>query len=262
MGIERLFDPQAADTDGAEPYLHLRFPRGAAGPVRRPYTVINMVSTLDGKVVIGGPGSTRLIGSPTDHVLMARIELHADAVLIGAGLAREDNPPYPRLTDEQRRYRAELGLRPDPLWAVVSTTANFEQLPRLFKGPRAHTALFVSSRIPEQRLGRLDEVTQVFVAGDTTVEAAEMGAILRDRLQVHSVVCLGGPTLNAILLGSAAIDEVFLTLSPKLQGGRGTATMIEGAGFPGGQLPLLSLLSLYKDGSELYLRYRVTGERG
>ena len=42
-------------------------------PDDRPYVVVNMVATVDGKVVIGGPGTTRLIGSRTDHLLMTQI---------------------------------------------------------------------------------------------------------------------------------------------------------------------------------------------
>ena len=70
--MQRFFDRTRDDAppgpvERDEVYRRLAFPRGVDDPVRRPYTAINMVSTVDGKVVVGGPGSTRMIGSETDH---------------------------------------------------------------------------------------------------------------------------------------------------------------------------------------------------
>jgi riboflavin-specific deaminase-like protein len=244
--------------DRSEVYRRLDFPRGVDRPVRRPYTVINMVSTLDGKVVTGGPGTTHQIGSETDHALMARIELQADAVLLGAGLARADDPPYPRLPPEHQRQREAMGLRSTPLWAIVSTMGEFPVLPRLLREGGPHnTCLFTTTRLPPERRAALERTTRVAFCGNERVDVRQMDTVLRDQLGIRSVVCLGGPVLNASLIEAGAADELFLTLAPKLQGGRMGVTAVEGQGFPAERLPQLELLSLYSEGSELYLRYRL-----
>jgi riboflavin-specific deaminase-like protein len=262
--IQRLLDhsrPDAAPgpTTREDIYPHLRFPRGAESPQGqpRPYLAINMVATLDGKVVIGGPGTTRLIGTPTDHYLMAQIESQADAVLFGAGLIREDDPPHPNYTAEMQARRKEAGLRPQQLWGVVSTRGEFSKKPRLFDVGHEHTALFTSAQIGDERRKRLEEWTQVFICGDAIVDAHEMGRVCREKLGVQCAISLGGPTLNASLVEAGAVDEFFLTLAPKLQGGSRLPTAIEGIGFQPESLPRLTLISLYSDGSELYLRYRL-----
>jgi riboflavin-specific deaminase-like protein len=259
--MQRFFDR----TTGAPPgpvaredvYRGLGFPAGADHPSRRPYTAINMVATVDGKVVIGGPGTTPLIGSATDHYLMVKIDLQADAVLFGAGLIREDNPPYPRLTDAQRRKREAQGLRRDPLWAVVSSAAEFARRPRLFEAARENTALFTTGRVPAERRSEIESWTQVIVCGEERLDPLEMGRRLRDDLGVARMMCLGGPLLNATLIEAGMVDELFVTLAPKLQGGSRLPTLIEGIGFPPRALPVLDLLSLYGEGSEVYLRYRL-----
>ncbi len=261
--VQRYFDKTlaggaAGPVSRDEVYRELRFPRGVDAPAPRPYTAINMVSTVDGKVVIGGPGTTRLIGSPMDHVLMARIELQADAVLLGAGLVRQDDPPYPTLTPAQRAQRAAMGLRPDPLWAVVSTRGEFERLPRVLAGPREHTALFCGHAIAPERHRALEQHTQLFVAETERIDAHWLGRVLREQLGIGSMICLGGPSLNATLVEGGAADELFVTLAPKLQGGSLRPTLLEGHGFPPEQLLRLELLSLYGDGDELYLRYRLS----
>jgi riboflavin-specific deaminase-like protein len=264
--MQRYFDKTIGDAqpgpvDRDEVYRRLTFPRGADQPVRRPYTAINMVSTVDGKVVVGGPGTTRLIGSETDHQLMSRIELQADAVLLGAGLVREDDPPYPRLSPERQRQRGAMGLRPQPLWAVVTGSAQFPRLPRMFEeGGASNTAVFTTDRVSPGRREELGKNARVYVCGLDEVDVLQMGAILRDKLDVGSMICLGGPTLNASLIEGGVADELFVTLAPKLQGGSRMATAVEGPGFPATGLPLLELVSLYGDGSELYLRYRLPRE--
>jgi riboflavin-specific deaminase-like protein len=260
--MQRYFDntiedapPGAVERD--EVYRRLALPRGVDQPVRRPYTAINMVSTLDGKVVAGGPGSTRLIGSDTDHALMSRIELQADCVLVGAGLVREDDPSYPRLSADRQRQRDAMGLRQQPLWAIVTGSGQFPRLPRLLRDAGAsNAAIFTTDRVSPGRREELGRYARVSVCGLDAVDVLQMGAILRDQLGVGSMICLGGPTLNASLIHAGAADELFLTLAPKLQGGSAMPTLMEGQGFTPASMPRLEALSLYGEDGELYLRYR------
>jgi riboflavin biosynthesis pyrimidine reductase len=52
------------------------------------------------------------------------------------------------------------------------------------------------------------------------------------------------------------IDEWFLTLAPKVKGGRHIPTTVEGDGLPREQVVRLELVSVYENEGELYLRYR------
>jgi riboflavin biosynthesis pyrimidine reductase len=263
--MQRYFDAtakgaKAGEIAREEIYKALAFPKGVDEPFRRPYTAVNMVATVDGKVVVGGPGTTRLIGTPTDHYLMEKIERQADCVVLGAGLIREDDPPYPDMTEERRARRKRAGVREYPVWAVISTRGEFPTLPRVLEGGgRKHAALFVTERIDPDRKAELEKNCAVFVAGATQVDPVLMGRLLRDEMGVETMVCLGGPGLNATMIAAGAVDELFLTLAPKLQGGTAMPTMLEGRGYPPTGLPEMELLSIYGDGSELYLRYRLPG---
>src|SRR5262249_49771519 len=148
--------------------------------------------------------------------------------------------------------------RPQPLWVIVSTAGEFPTVPRVLReGGPGNTLLVTTSRLPARRRVELERVTRVACCGSELVDVRQMGAVLREQLGVGSMVCLGGPVLNASLIEAAMVDELFLTLSPRLQGGRMAITAVEGHGFPAEFLPQLDLLSLYRDGSELYLRYRL-----
>jgi riboflavin biosynthesis pyrimidine reductase len=259
---ERHFDRTLPDAPaGPLPpdaiYRELSFPRGVDAPHRRPYTVVNMVSTVDGKVVVGPPGTTGLIGGPTDHLLMGRLMMAADGELFGAQLIRDDNPAYPRLRDSDRRERDARGLRPDPLWVIVTTTAEFAAGTRALEAGPERLAIFAGNRIAPDQVRQLQDCARLYVCEGEGVDFAFMGRILRDELDVHRLNCLGGPTLNGSLISARAVDELFLTFAPKLHGGRGLATAVEGAPFPAAEMPRLDLLSLHSHNSELYLRYKL-----
>lgn len=257
--MRRLFDESPGASLGAidrgAVYADLRL--GHAIPDHRPYVVINMVATVDGKVVIGGPGTTRLIGSRTDHLLMTRIEGQCDAVLFGATLMREDDPGYPFHDEARQARRIARGVRPEPLWVGLTTRAEFPRIPRMFEGGPTRTALFSGSGIATATRETLAAVTSLTVADTPEVSLTTMLHALRHDHGVRVLCCLGGPAVNAAMLHSGVVDEVFCTVAPKIHAGRGGVTMFEGEPYPAEALPRLDLAAVHVEESEVYLRYRI-----
>jgi riboflavin biosynthesis pyrimidine reductase len=58
------------------------------------------------------------------------------------------------------------------------------------------------------------------------------------------------------MLRAGALDELFLTLAPKIVGGEGK-NVVAGPQFPTGALPRLSIVTLYGHDDELFFRYRI-----
>ncbi len=259
--VYRLFDRVTASVPGpvslSVVYADLRWPAGRSAD--RPYVAMNMVTTLDGKVVVGGTGTTKLIGSAIDHALMERINLQADAILGGASTVRADGLHYPQITPETQRERRERGLRPRPLWVVVSRRGEMPLDAPFFRTDRTQLAAIVSgvaSRSQVAALGQRVQVVRLGATGSAALDAHEVLAILRRDWGVQRLVCLGGPRTNAWLIEAGLVDELFLTIAPKIQGGGGGTTAVEGHGFSPHALVQLELLSAYRAGSELFLRYR------
>jgi len=82
--------------------------------------------------------------------------------------------------------------------------------------------------------------------------------ILQCEHAVGVLVVEGGPGLNHSLVSKNLVDELFLTLAPKLLGGlrSGALTLIERPGLSPSQSPKVELVSVYRSDDELYLRYR------
>lgn len=73
------------------------------------------------------------------------------------------------------------------------------------------------------------------------------------------VLVEGGPTLLGSFLKENLLDEIFLTIAPKIYGTENltTKTLVEGTLFPPNDIKKLKLLSAKQIGNELFLRYRV-----
>ena len=68
-------------------------------------------------------------------------------------------------------------------------------------------------------------------------------------------MCEGGGILVADLFAARAVDELYLTVVPRILGGVAAPTLVAGAGFDPDQIPDAKLASLEREGDELYLRY-------
>ena len=73
---------------------------------------------------------------------------------------------------------------------------------------------------------------------------------------MRTLLCEGGPTVFGALLHEDLVDELFLTLSPRLAGGGSEATITSGPPLPE-LLPLTLRWALEREGS-LFLRYAVS----
>lgn len=221
----------------------------------RPYTILNMISSLDGKAVFGEPGSTWRLGSATDHALFKQLRRCCDGVLAGAGVMAADDPPYPMPDEVERQLRLARGLRPDPLWIIVSGCASLSPTLRVFQGGAENVLVIVARSAPPENLQALAGKARLLTYEDPELDWLEIGQRLRSEYEIQRLYAIGGPTLNASMLEARVLDELFLTLSPKIQGASGMATMFEGQGFPAGQWPQATLLSVFGERDELFLRY-------
>ncbi len=190
----------------------------ASAPPDRPYLVINMVASVDGRATMHG--RTEGLSSPADKAVFFALRRSVDAVLVGTGTLREERyGPLLRDAEEQ------------PLAIVCSRRGDFPDDIPLFTDPRSRI-LAHTGPSPAEALRRAQE---------------EHG--------VRSVLCEGGPTLNAALFAEGLVDELFLTISPLVANGPAPLTIVEGAG-PDVPAPLELVWVLEEDGM-LFCRYRV-----
>lgn len=241
----RLFPEPAARLAVKDVYRDVPFPKQR----ERPYVLINMVSSLDGKAVVEGKAGS--IGSPTDRAIMSNLRARADAVMIGAGTLRAEKLTL-AVPDDLAQERAISGLKPQPL-AVVVTTSGDISLKHLINAPPENLLVLASPVTPCSRLTELSHWASV----ETSPDLKEALRILKERYAVDVLLVEGGPSLNHALISGCLVDELFLTLSPKLLGGKGqtTLTILEGLALDPQKSGRPSPISIHLSERELFLRY-------
>jgi riboflavin-specific deaminase-like protein len=215
-------------------------------PDDRPYLGLNMVSSLDGKATLDW--RTKGLSSDLDRRVFHLLRTQADAVMVGAGTVRAER--YGRMTksDELRRLRVEEGLAPDPLAVVVSGRLDLPADLPLLNEPDQKVVIATAS---EDTIPGVTGVVEYARVGD---DLPRLMAYLQERHAVRSVLSEGGPTLNSFLFAAGIVDELFLTMTPKLVSGAAALTIVAGRELVEPAEP--TLISVAEADSELYMRWR------
>jgi riboflavin biosynthesis pyrimidine reductase len=195
----------------------------------RPLVAMNFVTTLDGRATIEGRSGP--IGSAADTAMLAGLRARFEAVMIGAGTMRAE------------RYGPM-----EPLAVLVSGRLDLPWDATLFTAAGSQVLIFTSSEAEPPETAASVEV----VRHPGAVNLTEALAHLRREHGVRSLLCEGGPHLHEQLQADGLVDDIFLTIAPKLSGGEGPRILE-------GPLPTvigLELAWLLEEDGELFARYR------
>lgn len=212
----------------------------------RPFVAVNFATTVDGRAAIGSVSGP--IGSAADTGMLAGLRTRFDAVMIGAGTMRAER--YGRLisSQEQRERRERIGLPHDPLMVIVSGRLDLPWDAPLFSTGGGRVLVFTASEAePPQTATSLRVIRH-----EGFVDIVEALRHLRHERGIRALLCEGGPGLHGELERGKLVDDLFLTIAPKLAGGK-APRILEG------ELPVvaeLELAWLLEEDGELFARYR------
>ena len=248
--MQRLYPTPAADLEPTAIYddLWRELPEP---PLDRPYVLLNMVTSVDGKAAVAG--SAAPIGSDTDHRLMRSLRAAVDAVLIGGGTLRLERVD-PRVGAAWAARRVARGAAPEPLAVVITGSGDVPLDRRYFAYPDVPRLVIGGAAMPESRREELGARATLLTAPTARPEVGWALRRLREDFGVRHLLCEGGPTLNGELIAAGLVDELCWTLAPKIFGSGESLPLV--AGPPLAAPTPLSLASAYLHESEFFLRYR------
>jgi riboflavin biosynthesis pyrimidine reductase len=168
---------------------------------------------------------------------------------VGAGTVRTERYGRMTKTEELMDKRAGEGLEREPLAVVVSGRLDLPaDLPLL---QEAEQRVVIATAADTEIEGTAAKVEYLTTGGDLPLLMAR----LREEYGIRSILCEGGPTLNAHLLAAGLVDEFFVTLSPQLVGGEAALTIVAGRELVD---PVsLQLVSVLEGHGTLFTRWRV-----
>ena len=214
--------------------------------------MVNMIGSIDGGTAIDGVSGG--LGGPGDKAVFGAIRASCDWILVASGTARAERYRIPQPSAAARTARSATGRTATPRLAVVSGSLEFEaDLPMLADRPAdLPPALVVTgSAAPTDRLEELRKTAEVVVLDEPRPTPAATLSELWSR-DARVVLVEGGPGYNAQFADAGLIDELCVSVAPKVIAGSSKRMMVGGSPIE----PLgFALDHLLEQDSMLFARY-------
>lgn len=199
----------------------------------RPFFYTSFVSTIDGKVQVGKK-SYWPIGSKIDYEIFTYLRAHADVIIDGKNTALK----FGKNTIE------------------TINSEKFKKLRKDLKKTKQIEYIIVTKNSSED----LKSVLKNNFNFQPTIFTKDINQLINylKKKALNNIFIDGGPNLLASFFEKNLIDEVFLTIAPKIFGNKNNLaiTMVENILFEPEKIKL-KLISLENKNNEVFLRYKV-----
>src|SRR5919198_62633 len=178
--------------------------------------------TVDGKIATTHGDST--ISSKQDKKRVHKLRSSVDAIIVGITTVLVDNP---RLT-----VRFVKNKEKDPARIIVDSTGRIPFESKILQtASKIKTIVAVTKRAPYDKIHKIkDTGAMVITAGTEIVDLKEVFLFLK-KIGFKKILVEGGGELNWSLLRLGIVDELIVTIAPKIVGGRLATTLVEGDGY-------------------------------
>ncbi|MBW8702420.1 2,5-diamino-6-ribosylamino-4(3H)-pyrimidinone 5'-phosphate reductase [Streptomyces sp. MBT84] len=214
-----------------------------------PYVLLSAAVSLDGFLDDTGP-SRLLLSGPEDFDRVDEVRAGSDAILVGAGTLRIDNPRLLVNSPERRAARVAAGLPEYPLKVTVSASGDLDPDAQFWHTGGAK-AVYTTDKGAERLRGLLPESVDVVALGPD-VEWRTVLDHLGDVKGVRRLMVEGGGRVHTQLLRQGLADELQLAVAPLFVGQAQAPRMFGPGDYPPGRIRLLEARTV---GDVVLLRY-------
>jgi len=233
----------------------------AAGPTSDlPFVLVNMAMTADGKIATANR-SVASFGSRRDHEHLLELRATADAVLSGARTVDSAKINMGPGGLKFQRLRLKRGLAEYNVRIIVSGSGSIDPCAEVFRHKFSPVIILTTQRMTNSSRRRLQALgTTIKICGKHEINFHTALRWLKQKWGVQRLLCEGGGDLNDALFHAGLVDELHLTVCPKIFGGRKAPTIAEGAGFKKlAATRQFQLKSTRRVGREMFLVYGKIG---
>jgi len=228
-----------------------------------PFVFVNMAMTADGKIATANR-AVPTFSSRRDFEHLLELRATADAVMSGARTVGKNEINLGPGPSRFRRLRLKNGLAEYNIRIVASGSASLGPHAAIFRHRFSPVIILASARASARKLNRLRAVANtVQVFGENEIDFPAAFEWLRRKWKVKRLLCEGGGELNGALFRAGLVNELHLTVCPKIFGGREAPTIADGTGaLRLSDATRLVLKSMNRAGDELFLVYDVLRKDG
>ena len=224
---------------------------------RRPFVFVNMAMTADGKIATANRAVSSF-GSKRDVEHLYKLRTSADAVMAGARTLDLNKVLLGAGGERFKKMRRANGLGDYSLRIIVSGSGSIDPRAAIFQHRFSPVLVITTAKGFRSRLQKLRHLFDAAIlCGDKEIDFPAALAALRKHWNIRRLLCEGGGELNAALFHAGLVDELNLTICPKIIGDRAAPTIAGGDNIMRlADAAQLELKSLRRLGDELFLVYR------
>ncbi|MGW3416437.1 dihydrofolate reductase family protein [Streptomyces phaeochromogenes] len=218
-----------------------------------PYVLLSAAVSLDGCLDDTGPGRLLLSG-PADFDRVDEVRAESDAILVGAGTLRADNPRLLVNSAERRAARVAAGRPEYPLKVTVSGSGDLDPDANFWStgGEKiVYTTDDGAAKATEALRGLGVDVVSV----GPDVDWRAVLTHLHDVRGVRRLMVEGGGRVHTQLLRQGLADELQLALAPLVVGEPDAPRLFGPGDYPGGPRNRLRLVETRPVGDIVLMRY-------
>jgi 2,5-diamino-6-(ribosylamino)-4(3H)-pyrimidinone 5'-phosphate reductase len=224
----------------------------------RPFVCANFAVTADGRI------STRNLtpanfSSKRDKRRLVEIRAKCDAVMASAKTIASDNMTMGLPAEDLRAERIKRGMAPYPTRVLLTNSGRISPELRLFTKDFSPVVIFSTEQMPADVRAALATKATLYLHHGKRVDLHGMLRTLRKEHGVKRLVCEGGAQIFRALLEAGLIDELNLTIIPRIFGGKRAPTLTGIAGKYLAASTRLKLREFSPIEGECFLRYTIAG---
>ncbi|HQH25883.1 MAG TPA: dihydrofolate reductase family protein [Oligoflexia bacterium] len=193
--------------------------------MNRPYVLLKAAMSIDGCIDDAGP-QRRILSSAEDLRRVDELRAGCDAILVGAGTIRKDNPRLIVRSGRLRRKRRQHGHPPDITKVTLTRSAIFDPRLNFFQQGKGERLVYA----PEVKASALrDALGDVAAIVGCPGEDVALTFLLDDlyRRGVRRLLVEGGSTVIASFLQARLVSDIRLAIAPLFIAQRNAPRMIE-----------------------------------
>lgn len=176
----------------------------------KPFVILKIAQSLDGKIATA-QGESKWITGPEAREQVHRLRHEVDAVLVGIGTVKKDNPSLDcRIHNGENPYRV-----------IVDSLLQIPPNSKVLKYHDGKTIIATTDKADKQKSVALAKKgAKVLIIKDKAGKI-DLNSLMKElgRLNIVSVMIEGGSSISASFLSSKLVDKVMFFVAPKIIGG-------------------------------------------
>jgi 5-amino-6-(5-phosphoribosylamino)uracil reductase len=200
-----------------------------------------------------GSGERLILSSDADLDRVDGLRAGCDAILVGAGTIRRDDPRLVIRDPARRAARAARGQPPDPAKVTLTATGDLDPGARFFTLGDARKLVYCATPAVEPARSRLRGRAAVIDAGDPLSVSSVLADLAERRMR--RILVEGGAQVLRRFLSEGLADELQLVIAPFFVGDPAAPRFAGPGPYPHGPANPMRLAGERRIGDLVLLRY-------